>query len=94
MVKDPVLSLLWQMDPWPRNFNMPQAWPKIINNNNKIKIGRERIILTSEGKTHKNILFSQVKSKAGLSEVVLGSTGSEREIQILRSTPGHGQAWG
>ena len=34
-VKDPVLSLLWlrlllwrRFDPWPRNFDMPQVWPK------------------------------------------------------------------
>ena len=32
-VKDPALSLLWLgsvlwhgLDPWPRNFHMPQAW--------------------------------------------------------------------
>ena len=29
MVMDLVLSLLWlRFDPWPRNFHMPQAWPK------------------------------------------------------------------
>ena len=28
-VKDPVLTLLWcGLDPWPRNFCMPWAWPK------------------------------------------------------------------
>ena len=28
-VKDPALSLLWYwFDPWPRDFCMPQAWPK------------------------------------------------------------------
>ena len=28
-IKDPALSLLWhRFDPWPRNFLMPQVWPK------------------------------------------------------------------
>ena len=37
-VKDPALSLQWLrsllwrgFDPWPRNFRMPQAWPKQIS---------------------------------------------------------------
>ena len=37
-VKDSALSLLWlRFDLWPRNFCMPQAWPKKSPEKPKIK---------------------------------------------------------
>ena len=38
VVQGSLLLLLWlKFSLWPRNFCMLQVWPKIKNNNNKIK---------------------------------------------------------